>query len=223
MWTLFYEMFSQHWAGLSLLFAAVLLALLFRQYDRSRAGVKELTLVATLSALAALSRVPFAVVASLQPTTFLVMLSGAVFGPSTGFMIGAMAALVSNLFLGQGPWTLWQMLAWGLAGAWAGWFCSGQRKLPRFSFAFWSLFWGYAFGMIMNLWHWLGFVYPLTWQTFLATWALSFPLDSLHALGNLFFALVFGPSLYPVLWRYKERMTYAVVETFQPEEIQSPL
>lgn len=215
---MFYNLVSQHWAGLSLLLAALLLFLCFYQYDRSRVGVKELTLVATLSALAALSRIPFAVVASLQPTTFMVMLSGSVFGPRIGFMIGAMAALVSNLFLGQGPWTLWQMLAWGLAGAWAGWFCLGRGRLPRLSFVFWSAFWGYAFGVIMNLWHWLGFVYPLTWQTFLATWALSFPLDSLHAAGNLFFALVFGPGLYPVLWRYKEKMAFTVVESFEAIE-----
>jgi hypothetical protein len=61
-------------------------------------------------------RIPFAALPGVQPTSFLVMVSGLVFGPQAGFMIGAMAALASNFFLGQGPWTPWQMLGWGLMG-----------------------------------------------------------------------------------------------------------
>ena len=58
----------------------------------------------------------FAAVPNVQGTTDVALLSGYVLGPAPGFMVGALAALASNVFLGQGPWTPWQMLGWGAAG-----------------------------------------------------------------------------------------------------------
>ena len=58
----------------------------------------------------------FAAVPNVQGTTDVALLSGYVLGPAPGFMVGALAALASNLFLGQGPWTPWQMVGWGAAG-----------------------------------------------------------------------------------------------------------
>jgi len=58
----------------------------------------------------------------------------------------------------------------------------------------------------MNIWHWLGFVYPLNLKTFLATYAASFPFDTLHAVGNVAFALIFGKSFYLILMRFKKRL-----------------
>ena len=37
-------------------------------------------------------------------------------GAAPGFAVGALAALVSNFWFGQGPWTPWQMAGWGLCG-----------------------------------------------------------------------------------------------------------
>ena len=72
-----------------------------------------LALVATLAALAALGRIAFAPIPNVKPTTDIVLLAGYVLGGAPGFAVGAVAALASNLFFGQGPWTPWQMAAWG--------------------------------------------------------------------------------------------------------------
>jgi energy-coupling factor transport system substrate-specific component len=96
--------------------ALVILAFFF-EFESAAIGSKEIALVAMLGTISAAARVPFAAIPNVQPCTFIIICSGYVFGPVAGFMVGAVTALVSNLFLGQGPWTPYQMIAWGLAGS----------------------------------------------------------------------------------------------------------
>jgi energy-coupling factor transport system substrate-specific component len=166
----------------------------------------ELSLAATLGTLAALSRVPFAALPSVQPTTFLVICAGLVFGPSTGFMVGSTAALVSNFFLGHGPWTPFQMLAWGLAGASAGWLARLQPNPSRTGLAVFGLAWGYVFGLLMNLWFWAAFLPATGLSGFLAASAASFPFDTAHALSNLGLFLIAGPRVLRHLCRFRNRL-----------------
>ncbi|MGB2875812.1 MAG: ECF transporter S component, partial [Gaiellaceae bacterium] len=77
---------------------------------------KELVLIATLAAAAAAGRVLFAAIPNVQPVTTMVVVAGVALGPRAGASTGALAALVSNLYLGQGAYTPWQMLAWGGCG-----------------------------------------------------------------------------------------------------------
>ena len=90
------------------------------RFERKAFVSREIVLVAVLAAIAAVSRVPFSILPSVQPTSFVIIVSAIVFGSETGFMIGATAAIVSNIFLGQGPWTPWQMFSWGMIGFIAG-------------------------------------------------------------------------------------------------------
>lgn len=203
------------WGLLSLMIIAVLLGLLYWDFERSAISSREVALMAVLAAIAAVARVPFALLPSIQPTTFIVIISGFVLGPRAGFMVGATAALASNFFLGQGPWTPWQMMGWGLAGLLAGW---GKLFFPRAllkGLPIFCFFWGYIFGWLMNLWSWLAFIYPLNWQSFLVACAASFWFDSLHALGNAAFYLLFGPTFIKILTRYSRRL--------KVEEIASPV
>ena len=88
----------------------------FVWWERHRPSSRVLALVATLAALAALGRVAFAPLPNVKPTTDIALLSGYVLGGAPGFAVGAIGALASNLVFGQGPWTPWQMAAWGLCG-----------------------------------------------------------------------------------------------------------
>src|ERR687898_3570278 len=99
----------------SLLLGAVLVTG-FAWYERTHPSTRVLALVATLAALAALGRVAFAPLPNVKPTTDIVLIAGLLLGGAPGFMVGAVAALASNLFFGQGPWTPWQMAAWGAVG-----------------------------------------------------------------------------------------------------------
>ena len=103
----------------TLMVVLVILAFFF-EFESAAMGAKEIALVAMLGTISAAVRIPFAAIPNVQPCTFIIICSGYIFGPLAGFMVGAVTALVSNLFLGQGPWTPYQMLAWGLAGSLCG-------------------------------------------------------------------------------------------------------
>jgi energy-coupling factor transporter ATP-binding protein EcfA2 len=82
-------------------------------FEKRRLRARELVVIAVLCALAVGGRAAFFMVPEVKPMTALVILAGAALGGETGFVVGATAAFASNLFFGQGPWTPWQMLAWG--------------------------------------------------------------------------------------------------------------
>ena len=98
-----------------LILGAVLLAG-FAWYERSRPPAQVVALVAALAALAIAGRIAFAAFPNVKPTTDIVIFAGYALGGAPGFAVGALAALVSNFWFGQGPWTPWQMAGWGLCG-----------------------------------------------------------------------------------------------------------
>lgn len=195
-----------NWALFSALIIGLAMLSFFWRFEKSKVTAREISLIATMASLAAVSRIPFTMIPGVQPTTFIVMITGYVFGTQTGFTVGAIAALVANFFLGQGPWTPWQMFSWGLCGISAAVLGNRLKGFNPGVFMLLAGLWGYLFGWIMNIWHWLGFVYPLTLETFAATYAASFPFDTLHAAGNVIFSVLLGKSFYQILMRFKNKM-----------------
>lgn len=192
-----------------LLSAMALMAVFLIIFERRKISAKEITVLAVLAALAGLGRIPFAAVPSVQPTTFLVILSGYVFGCSAGFLVGLAAAVVSNIFLGQGPWTVMQMLAWGLCGLSAGILGKVNPQAGRGLLTGFGFVWGFLFGWLMNLWYWLAFVYPLTFGSWLLTNTASAGFDLIHAVGNAAFLLILGPEFVKILSRFKQKLSYS--------------
>ncbi|MGO0732090.1 ECF transporter S component [Bacillus shihchuchen] len=138
---------------LSSLFLLVVIMLPFYiRFERKAFVSREIVLVAVLAAIAAVSRVPFSILPSVQPTSFVIIVSAIVFGSETGFMIGATAAIVSNIFLGQGPWTPWQMFSWGMIGFIAGLLRNTFLMKKLWGRLLYGLFVGFLFGWIMNFW-----------------------------------------------------------------------
>jgi energy-coupling factor transport system substrate-specific component len=178
--------------------------------EASPTSARDLTLVATLAGLAAAGRVLFAPIPGVQPVTVIVAASGVALGPRRGFAVGALAALTSNLFLGQGPHTPWQMLAWGGCGVAAG--LSRRSLHNRWAFAAFCLVLGFAFGLVMDLWHWYAF-WPHTTAALGVVLSAGFAFNVAHAAGNVALALVAGPELRRVLERYERRARTEVVWT----------
>lgn len=200
-------MVQSSWSLYSLLFILIALGWGYYLYERRQASAREVALVATLAALAGLSRVPFAAMPAVQPTTFLVLVSGYVFGPGPGFMVGSLAAFVSNFFLGHGPWTPWQMAAWGVTGIFGGLLGLKKGPFPKAAMTVAGFCWGFLFGWFLNTWHWLAFVYPLTFRSFIIVQAASLWSDGMHAVGNAILVLVAGNELVRILNRFKRRLT----------------
>jgi energy-coupling factor transport system substrate-specific component len=202
--------FDRSHEGLSLLLLAfALLAAGVAWSDLGPDSSKQLVLIATLGAAAAAGRVLFAPLPGVQPVTVMVVVAGATLGARNGFAVGAIAAFVSNFFLGQGPWTPWQMLAWGACGV-AGALASRvlRRRLVLAAFCFVL---GLAFSAFMDVWTWLAFYDQHTWQTFLAVHGRGLPFDLAHGIGNVVIALVAGPELRRLLDRYQRRLHTEVI------------
>lgn len=179
-------------ASLAVLFVA--LVALARGLDRSRPLLRQLMPTVVLGAVAAVGRILFAPIPDVKPVSAICIVAGATLGPSCGFGVGALAALVSNMFFGQGPWTPWQMYGWGLIG-----YLSGllgrrgllERRWVRYAWAFMSAL---LYGLVLNGWYVLGFVKPLTWPSAIAGFAAGLPLDVVHGLATvLFLAAIWGP------------------------------
>ena len=134
--------------------------------------------------------------------TVIVAAAGVALGPRRGFAVGALAAIASNFFLGQGPHTPWQMLAWGGCGLAAGLLRPLLRR--RLAFVAFVLVLGFAFGTLMDLWLWFAF-YPHTEAALLARLGAGVPFNVAHAAGNVVLALVAGPELRRVLERFERR------------------
>jgi len=194
------------WVLASLLVLGIALTAGFGWYERSHPSARVLALVATLAALAALGRIAFAPLPSVKPTTDIVLLTGYVLGGAPGFAVGAVAALASNLFFGQGPWTPWQMAGWGGAGLLGAALArTGGRELGRLALASACAFAGLAYGAVMNASLWITYSGDHTLAKLGAVFATSLPFDLAHALGNLLFCLAFGPALVRALRRYRMR------------------
>jgi energy-coupling factor transport system substrate-specific component len=193
---------------------AVLLAALaavaggFAWLEAGPTSTRDLALVATLGGVAAAGRILFAPVPGVQPVTVIVVVSGVALGPRRGFAVGALAALASNFFLGQGPWTPWQMLAWGACGVVGGLAAPLLRGRAQLAAACFLL--GLGFSAAMDVWEWYSF-FPHTWQAFAVQMSRGFPFDLAHAIGNVVLALAVGPELRRVIERHERRTRTEIV------------
>jgi len=195
------------WQAASLAIVVAALAGCFWWYERSRPSSKEVALVATMAALSALGRDAFAALPDVKPTTTMVLICGYAFGGGPGFAVGAVGALASNIFLGQGSWTPWQMLAWGAVGV-AGSMLGRvlrRRPLPRLTLALLCALAAEMFNLLIDLYSWSqGGAHTLSAYGAWIVSGLSF--DATHVVASFLFGLTFGPALLRMLVRARARL-----------------
>jgi len=194
------------WVVASMLVLGAALAAGFAWYERTHPSTRVIALVATLAALAAIGRIAFAALPNVKPTTDIVFISGFVLGGAPGFAVGAVAALASNIFFGQGPWTPWQMVGWGgvgVIGALVGHLT--HRRLGRANLALACAGVSALYGAWMNIHLWVTYSGEHTLAGLGAYFATSLWFDVAHVAGSVVFCLAFGPALVQALARYRTR------------------
>jgi uncharacterized membrane protein len=189
-------------------FALVLasLALAFWWYERSNPPAKLLAVIATLAAIAALGRDAFAAIPDVKPITAIVFVSGVAFGAGPGFAVGAIAGFASNFLLGQGPWTPWQMLGWGIVGLLGGGLGAlTRRRLAPLVLALACAISAEVFNLILDAYTWVG-----TGNRTLAGYGIvlgqAATFDVTHVIASFVFGLAFGPILLRMLVRVRSRL-----------------
>ena len=116
-----------------LIIIVLTIAAFFLHFESRRPQARELVILAVLSALAVASRAVFFMLPQFKPILALTVITGVALGGESGFLVGAMTMLASNVMFSQGPWTPWQMFAYGIGGMLAGLFAMWGilKKAPR--------------------------------------------------------------------------------------------
>ena len=85
-------------------------------FENKQQSAAKLSVVAVMTALSVVGRFLFFAVPGFKPITAMVVITAMYLGPQAGFMTGALTAVISNFYFGQGAWTPFQMFTWGLIG-----------------------------------------------------------------------------------------------------------
>lgn len=190
--TLFQLLRGGHYLMFSFMILLCSMLMVYWRFEHEKLKTTTLMFMAILIALAVVGRLAFAWIPSAQAASFVIIMGAMSLGPELGFVVGATTALVSNLFFGQGPWTPWQMFAWGLMGFTAGLIAHtviGKKVVPLVIF---GAVWGFIFGWIMDAWSAMMYVHPLTLKTVLAYFLLSVKFDFYHSASNAVLLALFS-------------------------------
>jgi energy-coupling factor transport system substrate-specific component len=180
----------------------------FAWYERSRPTSQVVALVAALAALAVAGRIAFAAIPNVVATTDIVIFAGFALGPAPGFAVGALAGLVSNFWLGQGPWTPWQMAGWGLCGILGAALAVLRPRPSRITLAIVCGLAALGYGALLNFSLMATYGGDLSWQRFAVLESRAVPFEAAHAIGNVTLALVAGPAMVRALVRFRERFEW---------------
>jgi len=178
-------------ALLSVLFFAV-------GYEKKKTGTRRMMISAAMIALSVIGRF----IPVFKPVTALTVIGAVYLGPEAGFLIGSMSALISDFYFGLGPWTPFQMLAWGVIGLIAGVFPFRIAKSRPFMLVY-SAISGVAFSMIMDTWTAIWITEGFSLAVYGAMLISSLPYMLLYVVSNVIFILLAAKPIGEKLERMK--------------------
>lgn len=191
---------SQHLI-ISLGMACMALLFFLTGFEKRKIGGRRMVIVSVMTALCIVGRfIPL-----FKPITALTIITAMYLGGEAGFLVGALSALLSNFYFGQGPWTAFQMLAWGVIGLMAGWLANPLKK-HRWLMLTYGVLAGMAYSLIMDVWNVLWYAGGLDWSLYAASVVTALPHTLLYAASNFvflyFLAGPFGEKMERVKIKY---------------------
>ena len=162
---------------------AILAVFLFiAGFEKKMTGSRRMVIVAIMISLCIVGRlIPF-----FKPVTALTVITAMYLGAESGFLVGALAAVLSNFYFGQGPWTPFQMLAWGLIGLFAGYFSKWLKKSKTILIVYGVLS-GIIFSLAMDIWTVLWYNSSFDWTLYKAAIITAIPHTVLYSVSNFIF------------------------------------
>ena len=191
----------------------------FLVFESRKPQARELVVVAVLCAIGVAGRAMFFMLPEFKPVTALTIIAGVAFGGETGFLVGAMTMLVSNMLFSQGPWTPWQMFAMGIIGFFAG--ILFHKRMPGRDKRMLAMFGAAAalfiYGGIMNPASALMWTHTVDLKLMLAYYISGFPMDCVHAAATAFFLWIAAEPMLEKLDRVKTKYGLVEMQT-QPQK-----
>lgn len=184
----------------------------FLIFEGRKPQARELVIIAVLCAIAVAGRAAFFMLPNFKPVMAITIIAGVAFGGETGFLVGAVTMLVSNVLFGQGPLTPWQMFAMGIIGFLAGvlfrkgWLRRGRTSLCIFG----ALCAVIIYGGLMNPASALMWAHKINREILISYYITGFPMDCIHAASTYLF-LWFGAE--PMLEKLDRiKVKYGLIE-----------
>ena len=206
-----------YFAGRKYYFISLLILLecmlpFFLIFEGRKPQARELVLIAVLVALNVAGRAVFFMLPEFKPVVAMTILAGVAFGGETGFLVGAMTMLVSNMLFSQGPWTPWQMFAMGITGWLAGvLYRKGVLRRGRLSLCIFGVIAStIIYGGIMNPASALMWSNTINWNILKSYYLTGVPIDLVRAIGTFFFLWLGAEPLLQKFDRIKTK--YALAE-----------
>ena len=177
----------------------------FVVFEGRKPQARELVIIAVMCALGVAGRLAFFMIPNFKPVIAIIIISGVAFGGETGFLIGAMTMLASNMMFSQGTWTPWQMFAMGIIGFLSGiFFKKGVLRREKLAMA--------IFGFLMTVVVYGGIMNPaaavmayadIDWKTIAAYYLSGLPVDTLQGVATFLFLYLGSEPLLEKLDRIK--------------------
>ena len=164
----------------------------FISFERKKSSSREITLIASLIALAVVSRAAFYLIPQVKPIAAVVIASAVCLGAERGYIVGAFSAFVSNFIFSQGIWTPFQMVALGLVGFFAGLiFSRGANKYLLALYGFLSA--AFLYGLIVDISTiFMSLGDNITLSGILSIYAAGIPFNLVFGITTAVFLFFFG-------------------------------
>ncbi|MDO5564200.1 MAG: ECF transporter S component [Eubacteriales bacterium] len=172
----------------------------YANIERKIIKTRRMIVVAVMTALCIVGRfVPF-----FKPIIAFTILTGIYVGSDAAFLVGSLSAFISNFYFGQGPWTPFQMMAFGLIGVFSS-FISKYIKHNKFLLLSYGFISGIFFSFIMDIWTVLWYNNGLNLELYLAALITAIPYTLSYGISNVIFLSLCGKSFGEKLERVKKK------------------
>ncbi|MBQ9968176.1 MAG: ATP-binding cassette domain-containing protein [Oscillospiraceae bacterium] len=178
----------------------------FLIFEGRRPKARELVTISVLCAISVAGRAAFFMLPQFKPMLALTIIAGVAMGGETGFLVGAVTMLVSNILFSQGPWTPWQMFSMGIIGFLAGvLFRKGLLRRSKGALAVFGAFSAVViYGGIMDPASAIMYSSEaLDWQMLKAYYISGLPMNLVHAAATVIFLLLAAEPMLEKLDRIK--------------------
>lgn len=196
---------------ISMVVALIACVPFFLAFEKRKPDAREILIIAVMSAITVASRAAFAWIPAFKPVTAFTAITGFKLGPESGFLTGAIAAVASNMFFGQGPWTPFQMFTWGTIGYIAGLLGKTKWMETKIGLILFGIFAGILFSFVMDIWTVMSYDGAFNWPRYIVALSTALPFTIAYAVSNVVFLLLLTKPIGDKLERMKVK--YGIMQT----------
>lgn len=194
---------ERSYAIVSLAVALLACVPFFISFEKT-SSTRRLVMLAVMTALSVAGRFIFAPIPFFKPVTAMVVIAGMYFGAEFGFLTGALSAVISNFYFGQGAWTPFQMFSWGIIGFIAG-ILSSQLIRSKIILIIYGALAGVVYSLIMDIWTVLWMDGMFNPARFSAAVITALPVTLKYVISNIIFLIILAPLFGKKIERLKQK------------------